>query len=638
MTTIGKLFRAAGMAMLLSFAPLADPGAALAAGQATWLSETRFVASSLETGMIGYLEAWGGAEFGYAYSYAIRGGPAGLVVDTDSGMLSITTPVAAGSYSFTAAVRNRKDTAKVANFTVTLQVLAGITAGTPTASQILHKTYLVDSGIWGLPTGSDYTTVLLNIRKALINDQASAGEEKLRATIVFESGRQYDYTDNRWPFGMQYLDIRTTTAGLRARLRNVGPLNAADVASVILQLGRPYFQCVTPTSGWICDDPRAIGYQINTTTIGGTSITLKNASDASAFTIGRYAMIGSYDQQMGGHPPNIRYFDYARVSDIDGATITLDRPLRFVHKSDYWEDPNEPTSLGVARIYAIDRNDQRTTLRANVEDIEFVGNPNTNSVRTDKKLYASALTMDFRNCIIPDLVPSQARFMRVIGGSILDGELDKLISVIVFDTTTVAGLHEGTGINYLLFKASHVTSGYGIAPRQLRVIGSILNGTTYAPLSFKGEWTTQQVDVRNSAFVGTGPVFAEWPAETLTIGSGGVTWDGSRLSVPTDGTATAWQAWGRAAWEGAIVYADDTNSPSWGVITDITGNATTIYFDIDWKAGAQPTTNTVLLVPRLHDLSVTQDMPWNDSDAGRQIAPVGTRPFPTGYSASMYGF
>jgi hypothetical protein len=47
-------------------------------GAAKWISPSAFVASSLETGRIGYIVAWGGNEYGYAYTYALSGAPAGV--------------------------------------------------------------------------------------------------------------------------------------------------------------------------------------------------------------------------------------------------------------------------------------------------------------------------------------------------------------------------------------------------------------------------------------------------------------------------------------------------------------------------------------------------------------------------------
>ena len=57
-----------------------------ATGAATWISDSLSpgAVSSLDTGRIGYITAWGGNEYGYAYTYALRGQPTGLSIDADS--------------------------------------------------------------------------------------------------------------------------------------------------------------------------------------------------------------------------------------------------------------------------------------------------------------------------------------------------------------------------------------------------------------------------------------------------------------------------------------------------------------------------------------------------------------------------
>lgn len=617
-----------------SAAPAASPGAA------QWLSETVFVASSLEAGHVGYLEAWGGSEFGYAYTYTLSGQPPGVTVDADSGELSLGQPLPPRSYNFKAIVRNRKDTSKTSSFAVSLRVLRGVTSRR-IGSDILHKTYIVDSGTYGVPDKSDYTGVLMNIRRAILADQAAAGDGNVRAAIVFRGGRTYGYTNNRWTFGIQYLTIASDRPGLRASLRNTAMDAGADVSLVILQIGRQYFQCVIATGHrWVCDIGKAAGYEVAPTRAGSHQVTVKDAAASSQLKAGRHVLIGSYDQQLGGFPPNIRYFDYARIAAISDGTITLDRPLRFGHRDDYWEN-GDPNSLGVARIYPIDRDDERLTLRATIKDIEFLANPNNNGNGDGTKVFAAALDTEFDNCVIPHLMASQARFVRVEGGSVHEGELDKLVSMILFDRAAVAGLHEATGVNYLLFKNSRITSGYGLAPRQIRILNSTLDGTSHAPLSFKGEWTTQQIDVRNSQFNGSGPAFSEWPAQTLKIGDG-VTWDGRDLTVAAE-HSSGYVGWLRAAWEGAIVYADTVRSDRWGILTKISGRESHIKFAMDWKGGPPPETGTTLLIPRLHDLSVdaasrAQGVNWNATGAARQVTPADSRQFPSGYPAGKFGF
>ena len=126
---------------------------------AQWVSPSAFVASSLETGRIGYIVAWGGNEYGYAYTYALSGAPAGVTIDVDTGILSIGSPLSPRAYSFSVRVTNREVVSNVATFPITLTVVQGVTA-LRTGNQILHKTYDPLSGAYGTPIGNNYTAVL----------------------------------------------------------------------------------------------------------------------------------------------------------------------------------------------------------------------------------------------------------------------------------------------------------------------------------------------------------------------------------------------------------------------------------------------------------------------------------------------
>jgi hypothetical protein len=298
-------------------------------GQAQWLEQSTFIASSLETGRVGYVEAWGGSDFGYAYSYALDGQPAGVSIDRDTGMLSIGARLSVALHRFEVVVRNRRTPNKVARFPLVLDVRKGVTANR-TGNQILSKSYYVDSGDFGRPTGRDYTKVLQNIQKAVIADQIAAGDGRLRATIYFRRGSLYDYTVNTWAAGLQYLTIAPNPAinpgGPRPRLRNIRKNFNFDSELAILGTG----------GGSAFDLPlgrlKSLSPPILPAAPGQSTIKLKNAADSAKIKPGRWYLVGSYDQQVGGFPPNIRYFDYVKVTRVAGAQLFLDRKLRHHHQ------------------------------------------------------------------------------------------------------------------------------------------------------------------------------------------------------------------------------------------------------------------------------------------------------------------
>ncbi len=129
----------------------------------------------------------------------------------------------------------------------------------------------------------------------------------------------------------------------------------------------------------------------------------------------------------------------------------------------------------------------------------------------------------------------------------------------------------------------------------------------------------------------------------LLLVCSGVAADQSTSSGAISSSSDGKKIWARAAWEGAIVYAGAVLSPNWGIVTDITGESDSMHFDIDWKAGPGPVTGTQLYVPRLHDVTVRAShtapgLSWNDTDAGRQITPAASRPFPESYPVDISGF
>lgn len=618
------------------------------AGAAQWLSERTFEISSLDSGPVSFVEPWGGSEFGHSYTFAISDAPSGVTIDSDAGLLSAASPLSPGSYTFPVVVTNLKDISKVSTFWITIAVREGV-ATNRTGYQVLHKDYVVDSGTYGSPSGSDYTNVLLAIRTAIVADQATAGDNNLCATIVFTAGTRYDYLDNRWTFGIQRLKVRTTVAGARAQLRCIFN-DVYAIAVCGLQIGRGWMDNSLPYPNPNHGDnsSRTDAYFINTVTAGSTSITLKTAGDASNFTVGRWATIASYDQQTDGWPANCRYVDYVKITNISGAVITFDRKMRWTHRDTYWEGTS-PNSVGKARIFPIDRSDCRATLRVHMQDIEFLLNPN---VTTDSRrfVYCNAIEQYYTNVVSFNLCTSQSRHSLYLNCDQGGSELDKLTTRLVMiggDTTKEgsAGVNGGTGMELILQKNVTAVSGAGPMPMQWRIIGGTQNGITYNPVQIAG-FAVRQIWAKGVSFTGKSPVLAAWLPVPVTIGSGGVTYSGGVLTVPIG--ATNFDIFCRVAWEGAIIMAGDWDPARSGYITQIARNSddTAILYSITWLTGTPPASNSAMYICRAHEViiddsctatPVTSFAPFYETI--KQITPsVTPRGFPVGYPASTYGF
>lgn len=701
------------------------------AGEATYLLQDTYTASRLDEGMIGVLEAGGSAEFGYSYTYALKGAPAGITVDEQSGAVLSDGKAASGAYTFDAVVTNVKDTSKVATLPVTLTLLpdadddepgsspgyrydwtinaanvnvvtslsvdaaagslteaqmktpgtypfsatARVTAGAATvpvsgtltvsivtavaakpSDPVTRKIYAVNSGAYGLPSGSDYTAVLFAIRAQIIADQKAVPDERFRAVVEFDPAVPvYGCTDNRWTYGVQFLEMRSAMPGTRFNYKNIrAPGTTANMSASVLQIGRGFMTNCQPTGSFVGDANKANSYRIATAQKGEMQVTLQSAADAAAIMpfIGRYIMIGSYDQQGEGFPANLRYFDYARVKSVSGTTVNLDRRLRYTHKANLWENPATDNSMGPAQIKIIDRDDQRLTLRARVVDCNFM--ENTALPRQD--LYVYAFDAEFVNCDIRRYIPSQCRYHRFVNCSVDSAEFDKMICMVAMKgvacDASFGGMCQGTGMEFLLYDRCNIVSGYGCVPRQWRIVGGEQRGANDYPLTFSSLSQIRQVIAKGVSFKGKAPVVSKWPNEKITVGVYGVAWDRAAgvLTVPVKDPL------GSAAYnvarrfmaqthEGSIVHAGGETSSRYGEVTGITGDASGHRLEIRWLDGAQPAAGDVLEAPKLHELTMdsactaTAGTAFNDAGASQQRVPgVASRDFPSGYDARRWGF
>lgn len=622
----------------------------------------------METGRIGFLEGWGGDEFGYSYRYELSGQPEALIADPDTGMLTLNSALAAGHYPFWAVVRNREAPSKTARLAVALTIREGVTAHR-SGSQILHRIYHADDPRFGRPVGDDYTAVLMNIRRQILAEQSTAGDDNFRATIRFDRGKLYQYSNNRWPWSAQYLNVEAEPSispfRARPRLQCTGRTRWNSIQGAAIRIGRNWGWYYHATDEANLENPKKYAYEIYTTAIGSNQIRLKNAVDGLNLRPGRYHMVVSYDQQLYGFPPNARYFEYVRVTGVSGDLVTLDRKLRHVHRDDFLE-VNDPNSLGRARIVVLDRGgpggvdpaDHRWLLRSVWRDIEFLPNPAGSAEEQGAVVQQEgSADIEFVDCIIPHLVPSNVRNASLSNCRVVNGEGDKQVGMFLVDKSTIGGLTECTGIDLMFLRDSQMSSALLAMPRQFRALRCTMNATNNdyveSPLSIGGPWATQAIEI-----LATSLARMDKPAAAIGVGRPsprvvlGVTakWEGSRLVVPVNAGSDEFQAWIGAIWEGAILFQG--NNPgfiSYGVLRRLSaGGSALLYVDVDWIAGEKPTTGPIEIA-YIHQLRVDARSRvegkalWVDPGAMAQTVPEAiasgeTRGFPAAYPGVRYGF
>jgi hypothetical protein len=617
-----------------------------AIGAATFIASTSYVASSLETGNMVYVTAWGGSEYGYAYHYALSGAPTGVTIDSDMGIIAIGTALAVGDYSFTVTATNRENTSLSASFPFTLHILQGITSGTPTASQILHKTYDPHSGTWGTPTGNDWTNVFNTMATAIISDQTAAnaaGDERLRVTIPLHRGVVYTYQNNDWLNGIQYFQLIDMGSGALPVLRCIrnDPGGGDFYGDGPLNLGG---------GGGGRTGPGSIGHQegvkarcapIATVAAGSTTVTLLAPGDAGKIKVGRWHQVLGWVIQVGGYPPNEQFIDYVKVVSVSGTTVTLDRPLRHGYDQTWWEEPNDDLSLGVARLCPYDTGgaggyipgDRRIFIRARVLNMDLQGNPNypggPNTDGANIAYMAGAIDFTFEGCNIPNAQLSMCKHIALKNVTATWAwELDKESETLLIDggTTATYVIQAATGFDYVLFR-NHHAGLIQISPRQLRSKGTHHDGTgdggpgvgaAYGPpitLAFQGPLGFFEFGM-DGACQFTHGLDNRWmypasPDVSLNLGTD-ATWSGNRLQIPS--SFRNFENWLNYTAPGTIVSSNalPPYTTNWGYVASASspGDGSALWYNITWVNGTKPTSGTLYL-RRLRRLYFAQANTFN---------------------------
>ena len=395
---------------------------------------------------------------------------------------------------------------------------------------------------------------------------------------------------------------------------------------------------------------------------GATSVRLKNKAEAINIRPGRWHLVGSYDQQVGGYPPNIRYFDYVRVTAVSGESVILDRRLQHLHREDFFEKPSDPNSFGAARIIPMDlgglhglipSSDARLTIRQTFKDIEFV----TNSINRERieqsHLYYGRVGRELRELHYAASGSTVVEHLRYLGGFIDDSEPDKLIATLIAGGVRSGETGGATGIE-LYFMRDLTSAPMQISPPQFRAINSTIDATNDRYLWYPITWAyngpvlsveLQGTSLRINPTNSDTRVMPSIKHLELILGRDG-SWSGERLIISSNSPMFLdWQVW---LFEGMIVYGE---FGSWGIVRRLSSapDGSAVWADIQWMAGVKPTGGQ-LQAGRGHCLTIDGKSKLDGGDAWgatcggfmRQTLPsdfgAGSYDFPTGYPASEYGF
>lgn len=165
---------------------------------------------------------------------------------------------------------------------------------------------------------------------------------------------------------------------------------------------------------------------IQQTTIGATSFSLVNASDAANISVGDLLLATSRDIQYYGYPPNADLLEFWRVASVDfiNNVIGIDRQIRWEHRTDYPEVATSPFPCGKARVWAMSWGGITGDIDHTYEGMSILQAPNGTAYQT-----ATGRKIRYLNC--PALVGPSPTVIEDIEyencGFLTAGEPDKLI-------------------------------------------------------------------------------------------------------------------------------------------------------------------------------------------------------------------
>lgn len=258
-----------------------------------------------------------------------------------------------------------------------------------------------------------------------------------RYVVELKPGAQYDYSNNRWLRNVNYVHVK----GNGARLRCTKPSGSDRDKSTLLManLFEDYGDIDYP------GDPTAVisGYLIKNAVQAEAEFTLLDSVNIQFFEPGKWVCLHGFVQQFQGLPPNLRYFDYKQIKDVDETTgiVALESAL----ENDYF-DASAPTpwydyadfayTVGLPRAIPLKRAQSNVTKELRLSDLEFLANPNDGSFTN---LAALDLYMD--HVKTPgSFAPSTCRRIVARSCHFTDSvEIDKVISYAKFDDCKISG-------------------------------------------------------------------------------------------------------------------------------------------------------------------------------------------------------
>lgn len=375
---------------------------------------------------------------------------------------------------------------------------------------------------------ADDTAAFQAMHTAILSAQSA--DPDVPIVINLTAGKVYRYTWCRWLWGIR----RVTVEGNGASIRNTNASGTA-VLEVALHTNRDSFNLSDyNTMVW----ENNLGYLIDTALANATSVTLKTPADASNFSVGKWVCVASFSQQVGGWPPNPRYCDWAKVADISGGTITIDRVLKYNHRDD-WPTRGDPDEISVAKIIAAER-EIPWTETGKLRNLTALANPNAGGYWGEVVQIEGFNTYECENVNFLRWTAGQGRSITLRNSSLPISEQDKMLNFVRMENCSPCTFQIASGVDRVEVVDSYLPNGNWFCGRELFVDNCVFDGamTSWNTLYTDTFTPVYKIEVVNSTFNGVGN--GNWPVPTdaapiyITIGQDSVALDGTDVVVSAD--------------------------------------------------------------------------------------------------------
>jgi hypothetical protein len=186
--------------------------------------------------------------------------------------------------------------------------------------------------------------------------------------------------------------------------------------------------------------------------------------------------------QLNGWPPNLRYFEFARVLTFDGGVLMLDRPLTHTYDQNWRDYPGDyfgAYMAGAPRLYLCKRPGYDIPLHIEFQGFNFARSRGA-TVGCHVGLSLPALELVLENCTFLDDDGSfGATFIQIADRVTLrrcrlgDLEIDKCLHRVLIDDCDIAGLtSDGAGALEVEVLRSRIYGDCRINPRTSVTIDS----------------------------------------------------------------------------------------------------------------------------------------------------------------------